>query len=360
MSKDYTHTTNNLKNGDVKIEVKVSPEKYLEVTEITFEDLAKDVEISGFRPGKGPRAMIENKLGSSLMSETARRLLPEISSEIIETEDLSPVTPLEYDITKISNGDGVEFTISFTNYPEIKIGDIEKLTVEVPSVEVSKEEVNDVIDRLFQENEDKTHKNITEEDITSLGIDGMKTKDELITKISEQLQGIKRSQQENLNTNLILDAAIKKTEIEIPEGLLKYQTDNLVESYLGRIRELDVNVEEFLKAQGIDEEQLIAQKSEEAKHKLLAELTLNEIVRKYDLVPTSEDIENELDSITDPEVKDSYDSYEGRRHILSVLIQQRGIQKLKEVVKLKEEKEEKKKSPKKPGKKTGKPSKKNA
>jgi FKBP-type peptidyl-prolyl cis-trans isomerase (trigger factor) len=108
---------------------------------------------------------------------------------------------------------------------------------------------------------------------------------------------------------------------------------DLAHEYLHRIEDLNVDVDDFLKAQGLDRDKLAEQKTEEAKQKLQAEILLNQIAKEHELFPKIGAIQAEIEAITDPESRARLDTDAGRRYILSVMINRNSIDQLKKLAK---------------------------
>lgn len=330
MAQNYTYKVAKEKDNLVKVTVKADKELYAESKQRAYTKLAADVKIPGFRPGKAPQQKIEAKIGNDLFSETIKVLLSETAAKIIDTEELNPVTTLDYDITKASD-DGVEFVFSFTQYPEVKLGDLTKVKLQVKPEPVADNEIDDVIKNLFPRKEGEAVTEITSEMIKSAGIDNVSDMAGLRQEISTRLTEIKYQQAESTAMEEAIVDAVKLSNITVPQVLIDQAITRLVDDYIAKIESLNMNVDEFLTAQNKDMEKLRAEKAAEAKAQIERELLLTEITRHYQLMPTAEDIDHELSHI-DEENRSKYDNYEGRRYIMSVLIQRRALMKLQELV----------------------------
>jgi len=344
MEKGYTYKINKDKDYLYKIEVEVEPSRVKDAYNEALEELGKDVKVQGFRPGKAPKAMVEAKVGNDAFSHSIRHLLSDIAIEIVDSEKLNPVTPLDYSVEKASVDGNVAFSFSFTNYPEVNLADLSKLTVEKPDHTVSEEDIDKVIENLrnteSEKNKDKKEEKrderkkdkktaeLTDAEVKTLGFEGVATVAELRKMISERLQDIQGQEQQARFEQSALEAAIKASDIQVPQALIERQTEQLVEAYMAKIKDLDVKPEEFLQAQGLTAEALKKQKEDQALKQLKAEILLNEIAKKYEIAPSATEIDAQINSISDPKIRAQYDTYEGRRYILSALLQQRSMQKL--------------------------------
>ncbi len=368
----YEFSVEKQENNVISVKVKANADLFAEFKDKAFDKLAKTVKIAGFRPGKAPKAKIEAKIGNDIYSETIRQLLPEVAASIVESENFNPVTQLEYDIQKFTEAEGVEFSFSFANYPEVKLPKLESLSVEVDmSEEVTEKEITDVMQNLYQseqrenkqqdleeEESEKQEKEekfdpsmITDEMVTKWDIDGAKTVDELKKAIEQKLKEVKHQQNHRKLEESVIEAVVEAAEFEIPDALLEQQSQQILNQYLARIEELDIDKDTFLAAQGLDMSKLEEQKKEEARKQISVDLVLNEVAKQADVIPTTEDIEAQIAGVQDEKTREQLDSFNGRRYILSTLLQANAIEHLEKVVKVKAPKKTEKKSTSKPKKK---------
>jgi len=354
MSDAYTYKVDRDEDSGIKVTVTVTPERIKETEAHVYQELAKDVKIKGFRPGKAPESEIKANLGPKLLNETLNAVLPELASEIVGKEEMNPITQLEYTFEEIDSDGNVKFIFTFTNYPEIKLGDFTKLKVEKPKVEVEEKEIQEVVQKLFkQQAEEHDHDNsdadgndstedetksepkeveITDAKVKDLGLDGVETITDLEKQIEERIRTVKSNDQNRIYQDQVIEAAIKTSKINVPNALHEQQAASLVSDHISQVEQLGVDVDSFLEAQGTNRKELEEQKHKQAEKQISAELLLSEIAKQHTIPPTAEDVEREIEGITDADARENFDSPQGRRHILSVLIQQRGLQKLMQFV----------------------------
>jgi FKBP-type peptidyl-prolyl cis-trans isomerase (trigger factor) len=129
----------------------------------------------------------------------------------------------------------------------------------------------------------------------------------------------------------VIADAVKLSNINVPQVLVDQAVTRLVDDYIAKIESLNMNIDEFLTAQSKDMDTLRAEKEAEGKAQIERELLLTEITRHYELMPSAADIDHELSNIEEGN-RSKYDNYEGRRYIMSVLIQRRALMKLRELV----------------------------
>lgn len=139
-------TVSNLPKSEVKIVIKLSDKKTEELKNITLKELAKSVNVTGFRAGHAPLDVVENQLGKDkVLAMTLDQHLPTLYADAIKKEKLTPISRPTVDIVAESP---LEFSAQFAVQPEVKIKDVDKIKIKAPKIEVSKKELDEVIDRL--------------------------------------------------------------------------------------------------------------------------------------------------------------------------------------------------------------------
>lgn len=133
----------------VRLEVHVEEAELEPSIEAAWREIAKEVRLPGFRPGKAPRKLLEKQFGSGYArSEALRSALPEFYSKAVIEHDVDVIDAPDLDITAGEESGDVSFSAVVEVRPEITVGGYQGLRVEVPSPEVPDDEVDAQIDRL--------------------------------------------------------------------------------------------------------------------------------------------------------------------------------------------------------------------
>jgi trigger factor len=115
--------------------------------------LAGRVRLPGFRPGKAPAAMVERAVGwDALRQEAVDALLPQLYSRALDQAGVQPVDDPDLDLGPVERGQPFVFTATVTVRPDVELGDYTSLRVEVPSTEVTDEQVDEMIEELRRRN----------------------------------------------------------------------------------------------------------------------------------------------------------------------------------------------------------------
>jgi trigger factor len=117
-----------------------------------FKKVVKQVNVPGFRKGKMPRKMFEQRFGvESLYQDALDILLPKAYGDAVDETGIEPVDRPEVDIEKMEQGSNLVFTAKVTVKPEVKLGDYKGLEVEKTETEVTDEDVQNELTRLQEQ-----------------------------------------------------------------------------------------------------------------------------------------------------------------------------------------------------------------
>ena len=114
-----------------------------------YQKLAQQVNIPGFRKGKAPRKMIENRIGADGMrAEAFDFIIPDAYRRAVKEQELQPVGRPEVTDVTLNAGEPCVFTVSVITRPEVVLGEYKGLSVEAPATEVTTEDVDKQIAAL--------------------------------------------------------------------------------------------------------------------------------------------------------------------------------------------------------------------
>ncbi|MFD0768207.1 trigger factor [Bacillus sp. CGMCC 1.60114] len=114
-----------------------------------FKKVVKTINVPGFRKGKMPRPLFEQRFGvESLYQDALDIILPKAYGEAIDETGIFPVAHPEIDIEKFEKGENLIFTAKVTVKPEVKLGEYKGLTVEKVDATVTDEDVENELKSL--------------------------------------------------------------------------------------------------------------------------------------------------------------------------------------------------------------------
>ena len=127
--------------------VTVPAEKVDKALDQAFKKVVKQINVPGFRKGKVPRPIFEQRFGvEALYQDAVDILLPEAYGEAIDETGINPVAQPEINVTQIEKGKDFEFEATVTVEPEVQLGDYKGLEIEKQDSELTDEDLQEAID----------------------------------------------------------------------------------------------------------------------------------------------------------------------------------------------------------------------
>ncbi|PLR38686.1 trigger factor [Chimaeribacter californicus] len=109
---------------------------------------AKNVRIDGFRKGKVPMNIVEQRYGASVRQDVLGDLMQRNFVDAIIKEKINPAGAPNYVPGEYKEGEDFTFAVEFEVYPEVELKDLEGIEVEKPVVEVNETDVDAMLETL--------------------------------------------------------------------------------------------------------------------------------------------------------------------------------------------------------------------
>ncbi|OCG04709.1 trigger factor [Gilliamella sp. wkB112] len=131
-----------------RLSITIKAEDITKAIEKELVNTAKKVRIDGFRKGKVPLKIVEQRYGASILQDTLSDLMQRNFVEAIIQEKLNPAGAPIYTPTEFKNGADYTFTVEFEVYPQVEIKNLDKIEVEKPVAEISDADIETMIETL--------------------------------------------------------------------------------------------------------------------------------------------------------------------------------------------------------------------
>ena len=370
-----------------EIKVEITGKDWEKKLDETFKKIIKKVKIDGFRPGKAPRNIYEQKYGKqSIVVEAVDSCMNEAYVKALKEFKGEPIMQPTVGIEK-ADETGVTYVFTFTTKPEIKINKYTNLGVKKDSVKVTKKDVDAEIEKMRKEYADLTVKdgkaengdtviidfegfdgdkafeggkaenyalelgsnsfipgfeealvgvkkgdkkdvNVTfpkdyhaeelkgkpvvfkvlvhevktkvypeldEDFFLDLGLEDVKTKEDLEKKVKETMTEQREYEAENKYVDELFEALLKETSVEVPHELIHEELDRMVEQYAERLKMQGITLEQFYKFTNSSEEALKAQMHEEAEKRVKLRFAIDEIIELEKIDATDEEANHDAE-----------------------------------------------------------------
>ncbi len=133
----------------VKLTVEVEPKRVKKAFDAAAREIAKQVEIPGFRKGKVPRRLLEQRFGEGVIAQQAmENALSDYYAEALQQEEIAAVSQPEVDVEHFDEEEGCTFTATIEVRPEIEPPDHTGISVTFPEWDVDDEDVDAQLEQL--------------------------------------------------------------------------------------------------------------------------------------------------------------------------------------------------------------------
>ena len=133
----------------VKLSIEVPFEELKPSLDKAYREVGRQVRIPGFRPGKVPPRIIDQRLGRGVVLEQAvNDALPGLYGKALEEGDVLALGQPELQITKLDDGKELSFTAEVDVRPRFEVPDLEGMPVTVDNAEVTPDDVEEYLSGL--------------------------------------------------------------------------------------------------------------------------------------------------------------------------------------------------------------------
>ncbi|CAN5383150.1 trigger factor [soil metagenome] len=135
----------------VKLTVEVDSAELRPRLDAAYATIAQQVTVPGFRKGKVPQRIIDQRFGrGAVVQEAVNDALPDFYSQAMQENELRPLGQPEVNLTELPMADGQDFIFEaeVDIVPNFELPDFAGIAVEVDPVEASEEDVAERLENL--------------------------------------------------------------------------------------------------------------------------------------------------------------------------------------------------------------------
>ena len=113
-------STESLSATRIKLTIEVPFEEFEPSLDEAYKTIGSQVTVPGFRKGKVPAAVVDQRVGRTVvLDEAINTVLPQWYSQAVQEQEIQPLSQPEIDLTKFSDGEPIEITAELDIRPEI-------------------------------------------------------------------------------------------------------------------------------------------------------------------------------------------------------------------------------------------------
>jgi trigger factor len=133
----------------VKLSVEVPFDELKPSIDKAYREVARQVRIPGFRPGRVPPQIIDQRVGRApVLEQAVNDALPQLYGKAVQEEDISALGRPEVEITKLDDGKELAFTAEVDVRPKFELPDLSSLTVTIDDATVTPDDVEEYLGTL--------------------------------------------------------------------------------------------------------------------------------------------------------------------------------------------------------------------
>ena len=118
-----------------------------------YKDLAKNVKIPGFRPGKVPVNIIKKRFSQSVISEILDTVINENLRNAFLDKKIRPSVQPSVDIEKYEEGKDLTLNVKIQKMPEVKDFDLKTISLEKSNLNIREEDINNTLNDIAKKHE---------------------------------------------------------------------------------------------------------------------------------------------------------------------------------------------------------------
>jgi len=141
----------NLEGLARKMTVQIPSERVSEAVEKKLKDLSKTVRIDGFRPGKVPLKVVQQKYGGHVRQEVIGDVIESSYQEALIQEKVRPAGMPSIDSISSEEKEDMSYTATFEVFPEVEELELASIEVEKPLVEISEKDFDAMLQKLREQ-----------------------------------------------------------------------------------------------------------------------------------------------------------------------------------------------------------------
>ena len=231
-----------LNDTRVKVTVEVPFSELGPELDKAYQALAQQINIPGFRRGKAPRQLIDARVGRGpVLEQVVNDMLPTRYGQAIEELDIKALGQPNIDITKLEDGDVIEFVAEVDVRPEFDLPDFSDISVEVPALGSTEERIDHELEHLRERfgSLKTVDREAGDEDFITLNlsatVDGEEIEDakvedmsyrvgsgDLIEGLDEAVKGLKADESTTFTSKLVFgEYADKDAEVTVTVTAVK-------------------------------------------------------------------------------------------------------------------------------------------
>ena len=136
----------------VELEVLVPANDIKKKQEVRLKEVGKTAKLPGFRPGKVPMKMLEQKYGRAVMGEVLEMVVSEATAKALKDENIRPAMQPKIEVKEFDEGKDLTFKMELEKLPNVEVMDMKGLKLTRPVAKVDTKQIDETLQRIADNN----------------------------------------------------------------------------------------------------------------------------------------------------------------------------------------------------------------
>ncbi len=133
----------------VRLTIEVPFEELKPNLDQAYREVARQVRVPGFRPGRVPPRVIDQRIGrGAVLEQAVNEAVPQLYTKAVAEHEVFPLGQPDLEITKLDDGKELAFTAEVDVRPNFDLPGLDSLSVTVDNAEVSPDQVEEYLGAL--------------------------------------------------------------------------------------------------------------------------------------------------------------------------------------------------------------------
>ena len=262
-------------DGTLELTITVPWNDVQSTFDAVVSDTTKKTEIPGFRKGKAPQKLIEDKLDETkIYEEVLQRLIPKLYNDAIKQAGVRPLISPKIELKEATKNKDWIIIARTCQRPKATVGDYKKAVGETKAKKI-------------------------------------------------WTPGEEKKKEKKPSLDVVLKALLSVIMVDIPKLLIEHEVNRLLSELIDQTKQLGLTVEQYLASTGRNAQSVRTEYEEQAKRTLMLEFGLEEVADKEGILVSDDDIDTVIKTAkTDDERKGLERE---RYYLVSILRRQKTI-----------------------------------
>jgi len=269
--------------GEVQLTITIPVQEIKAAYDKAFEEIAKELELPGFRKGKAPKKLLEEKIDKSKVYERVlQTLVPQAYIEAVKEHNLKPILSPKAELLKVKEGEDWEIRATTCETPEVELGKY-------------KEEVRKALapTKIWTPGTQKSQKS------------SENTEDEKTQKVVQKLLEI--------------------VKVDLPEMLVEDEVSRTLANLINQTNTLGLTIDQYLSSIGKTAETLRAEYKEKIVGQLKLQFALDEIAEKEKIEVSDKEVDDLIKAAGDEKLKQNLNEPFQKEYLKGILRRRKSL-----------------------------------